>query len=237
MDKNWECVKKNAMDYLGGSDGVSSSGPILDRIGESLKFEMNIDIKHLLFKLSRYKFAAKLFRFCEQVDILELGCGEAIGSLLLLQNMDISSYVGIDFDKASIQWNKANLIDERLTFVDDDFNNCSTIEGRRFDAILSLDVIEHIPHDMEETFSRTIVNHLNRQGVTLIGTPHVNMDPYASPSSKIGHINLFDQQRLYELMKKSFENVFIFNMNDENVNMSFDKMSCYIFALCCNPII
>jgi len=50
----------------------------------------------------------------------------------------------------------------------------------------------------------------------------------------MGHINLYDQKRLYMLMSKFFHNVFIFHMNDEVVHTGFAPMTCYIFALCCN---
>ena len=41
---------------------------------------MTRDPKHLLFVLSRYKFAAKILRNCQ--TILEVGCGEGLGLLM-----------------------------------------------------------------------------------------------------------------------------------------------------------
>ena len=58
--------------------------------------------------------------------------------------------------------------------------------------------------------------------------------PYACEESKIGHINLYDQERLHKLMANYVKNVFIFNMNDEMLNTGFAPISCYIFAVCCN---
>ena len=58
------------------------------------------------------------------------------------------------------------------------------------------------------------------------------MNEFASNTSKEGHVNMFDQARLRSLLLTEFENVFIFNMNDEVVGNWFDPMSCYIMALC-----
>lgn len=233
MDEKWRNVRKNVDSFLDENEKNLSDKIVLNTIGKGLQYEMGSDIKHVIFKLSRYKFVSKLFRFGKQLKVLELGCGEAIGSMVLIQNMDIKTYVGIDFDESSIRWNTSNLQDDRLCFILGDFNQCEVLGEQYYDVIVSLDVIEHISHDREDVFCQTIINHMNEAGVAVIGTPHINMDPYASPGSKIGHVNLFDQDRLYLLMKKYFDTVFIFNMNDEDVNLSFDKMSCYLFAVCC----
>ena len=71
-----------------------------------------------------------------------------------------------------------------------------------------------------------------RGGVAIIGTPNITFNPFASAGSKMAHINLYDQERLYDLCSRHFDNVFIFNMNDEVVNTGFAPMSCYIFAVC-----
>ena len=68
--------------------------------------------------------------------------------------------------------------------------------------------------------------------MAVIGTPNITMSPYASEGSKIGHVNLFDQERLYDFLSQVFQNVFIFGMTDEVVHTGFYPMCCYIFAVC-----
>ena len=53
------------------------------------------DPKRLGFVLSRYKFAAKMLKSCKR--IVEIGCGEGIGSLILLSETK-ADFLGIDFD-------------------------------------------------------------------------------------------------------------------------------------------
>lgn len=52
------------------------------------------DVKHLAFTLSRYKFASKLLMYKENVELLELGCQEALGALMFEQNINLKTYTG-----------------------------------------------------------------------------------------------------------------------------------------------
>lgn len=58
------------------------------------------DPKHLAFSLSRYKFVSKIFKNYQTV--LEIGCGDAFGSMII---SSAKKYVGIDFDDFIIRDN------------------------------------------------------------------------------------------------------------------------------------
>jgi cyclopropane fatty-acyl-phospholipid synthase-like methyltransferase len=220
-EENWDAVS----DYISKTDLV--------QLGSYYSYIINSDIKHVMFTLSRYKFASKLFAYKENVKLLELGCQEALGALVFMQNVKLSRYVGVDLDQRAIEWNQKHLPHE-FEFICSNFFKCPIIGNGDFNAVVSLDVIEHIPASMEDQYCRLLIDSMSDDGVAVVGTPSIMMSPYASEGSKIAHINLYDQKRLYELMSKYFSNVFIFNMNDEIVNTGFDPMSCYIFAVCCN---
>jgi 2-polyprenyl-3-methyl-5-hydroxy-6-metoxy-1,4-benzoquinol methylase len=219
--ENWNAVCEN----------ISNTN--LVQLGAYYSHAINQDIKHMAFTLSRYKFVSKLLMYREKVDLLELGCQEALGALMFKQNIKLNQYVGIDLDKRAIEWNSKHL-SEGFKFVCSNFFDCAETGHGNFDAIVSLDVIEHISPEMEEKYCEIIRASLSMDGIAIVGTPNIMLSPYASPESKMAHINLYDQKRLYSLMNKYFHNVFIFNMNDEVVNIGFAPMSCYIFALCCN---
>lgn len=222
-DKVWENAK-----------GIVKSNVEGKSLGYYTDSEMAIDIKHYMFRLARYKFVAKLMRYEKAVNVLELGCNEAWGALLLKQNIDLSSYKGIDFDNDTIEWNKENLSNE-FSFSCDDFFTCVKELDKRYDLILALDVIEHIAREKEDEFCQLFSKGLSKRGTAIIGTPHINMMPYASEGSKVAHINMYDQKRLFQTCKRYFNNVYIFNMNDEVVHTGMDAMACYIFAVCSNP--
>ncbi len=225
-DNKWNNVKKVLHNQL---DDMSKSELFLGAYYSNMFFS---DIKHVSFTLSRYKFASKLVMYQDKTRILELGCQEAIGSLVFEQNTNLEEYVGIDFDHDAMLWNYNNLSKDKFVFIEYDFLQCDKIQNQKFNVVLSLDVIEHIDKKYEDDFCKVVSGHISDNGVAIIGTPTVYMNPYACDASKAGHINLYDQKRLYSLMNKYFNNVFIFNMNDEIVNTGFAPMSCYIFAVC-----
>ncbi len=225
-DRKWSNVKKVLHSQL---NNMSKSELFLGTYYSNMFLS---DIKHVSFTLSRYKFASKMVMYQDKISVLELGCQEAFGSLVFEQNVNLEKYVGIDFDHDAMQWNYNNILGEKFIFIEDDFLKCNKIENQKFNLILSLDVIEHIDKKYEDDFCKVISGHITDDGVAIIGTPSVYMNPYACDASKEGHINLYDQKRLYSLMDKYFNNVFIFNMNDEIIHTGFAPMSCYIFAVC-----
>lgn len=227
MDKNWEKVKEEVDRFL-----IENSQCANFEIGNYLKESIGEDIKHVLFALSRYKFVSKLVTYKKNLRILDLGCSEAWGGILLQQNADVLEYVGVDFDEDAIEWNRKNLSKE-FQFIISDIFEVGVVNRNHFNLVYSLDVIEHIEKDKEDTFFKIIVDNISDDGIAIVGTPNETMAPYASECSRVAHINLYNQQRLYDLANKYFKTVFIFNMNDEVVNTGFSPMSCYVFAVCC----
>jgi 2-polyprenyl-3-methyl-5-hydroxy-6-metoxy-1,4-benzoquinol methylase len=124
--------------------------------------------RHLLFVLSRYKFAARLLPPLEAVDVLELGCGEGFGSLLLSERGH--QILGVDSDAAAIEVARPTVGASNRHFAAADFL------GRRFGqfrAVVSLDVVEHIPRASEETFFETVTANRTDEGLCIIGTPNL----------------------------------------------------------------
>ena len=105
------------------------------------------------------------------------------------------------------------------------------MHGGGYDCIYSMDVIEHIPKEDEQTFVDTIWQNMADNGFAIIGTPNKTMYSYASPWNKLRHINNFDQARLYDLLSTRFAQVFIFGMTDEVLHTGYYPMCCYIVAL------
>lgn len=192
---------------------------------------MRTSLTGMLFILARYKFGMQMMRNRRGLKIIDFGCNDGIGDLMIRQNIDAESILGVDFDADAIKWAKENLEDDILHFEEADF--LGKFFGGGVDVVISLDVIEHIPKEKEMLFRDTIYDNLNENGFAVIGTPNVTLYPYANPINKKAHINNFDQKRLYELFQERFRNVFIFGMNDETVNTGFYPFSCYIAALCC----
>lgn len=185
------------------------------------------DPKRLPFVLSRYQFAGKMSGV--KGTVLELGCSEGIGAPILAE--EASGYLGVDLDKSAIETARQNFQSEKMTFIYDDFMGKSF---GTFQAIVSLDVIEHIYPEYESCFFETICNNLAENGRVIVGTPNITSAPYASETSNAGHVNLYAFSRLKGVLQNYFHNVFAFGMNDEVVHTGFAAMSHYVICVACN---
>ncbi len=194
------------------------------RLGRHWSYNILNDPKRLVFVLSRYKFAAKLIG--EQKRILELGCSEGLGTAYLGEFA--TSVTGVDSDASAIETARRNWPGDKFTFIGANFL------GRRygrFDAVVSLDVIEHLDPAHEELFFQTVCDNLSQDGLCILGTPNVTAASYASEASKEGHINLYSGERLVNVARRFFRNVHLFGSNDEVVHTGFVPMMHYLVVL------
>lgn len=184
--------------------------------------------RNLVFILSRYKFVSKMLSGRNRV--LEIGCGDATGTRLVLQ--EVGSICAVDYDPIFV--NDVNMrMDEDWKFdcrVHD--ITMGPVEENAFDAAYSMDVIEHIPKELEDRYVENIVRSLKDNGTFIVGTPSLQSQVYASEGSLIGHVNCKTQQDLTALLEKYFHNIFVFSMNDEVVHTGFYPMAQYLLALC-----
>ena len=192
--------------------------------GKHWSYNILNDPKRLAFVLSRYKFVAKIA--CRGKRVLELGCSEGLGGRLLAEFAQ--SYTGIDLDGEAVAGAQQNLDGAKYTFLEGDFI------GRRlgvFDSVVSIDVIEHIEKAREHEFFETCYHNLGEDGICVIGTPNITASAYASPASQMGHVNLFDGNRLRTTLQKYFHNVFLFGLNDEIVHTGYTPMAHFLMAV------
>lgn len=187
------------------------------------------DPRRFVFMLSRYKFVSKLLSGSK--NVLEVGCGDAFASRIVKQ--EVKKLTVSDFDKVFIdEINKRKIKTKwKLNTICNDFVK-NSLNGINFDAIYSLDVLEHIKQSNEKKFITNIVSSLSKNGVLVIGMPSIESQLYASEISKQGHVNCKTSPDLKKLMLNYFNTVFMFSMNDEVVHTGFHKMAHYIFAVC-----
>ena len=217
LDKNWQEIRK-----LIDGEGIE--------LGPYFGHQIKNSPRHILFTLSRYKFAARMLPQDHLVRVLEFGCSEGIGTLMLGERGH--TVTAVDADAQAIAHAQRVLIKPNLTFLNDNFI------GRKFgifDAVVSLDVIEHIDQQYETAFMETIKDNLTPEGLCIIGTPNDSASQYASKASQIGHVNMFMAERLNDLLRKHFIHVFMFGMNDEMVHTGFYPMCHYLMAVACMP--
>src|SRR3990167_7178786 len=188
------------------------------------------DPRRLAFMLSRYKFVSKMLSGRKKAA--EIGCGDAFGSRIVRQEVaelhvyDIDPLFVTDINERAIdKWSMKPGIHDILTGP----------LPEKYDAIYSLDVIEHIEKASEHLYINHIKQSLATHGVAIIGAPTLESQGYASPQSKIGHVNCKSGKDFKLFFENNFHQVFIFCMNDEVVHTGFYPMAHYMFALCCEP--
>lgn len=200
----------------------------VSKLGLMINESWNQDPKRTLFTLARYKFVAKML--AGRQSVLEVGCADAFGTRLVQQT--VKKVTAVDFDPVFIDdvqsrldpgWPMECFVHDLLT---------GPVPGI-FDAVYSLDVLEHIHPDNEKRFIANMINSLDDNGVIIAGVPSLESQTYASPQSKAGHVNCKSGNTLKSVFMEHFHNVFIFSMNDETVHTGFYPMSHYLIAMCC----
>lgn len=207
---------------------------IRDEIGVARLGLMNNQVWHddprrLLFTLARYKFVSKMLS--SRSSVLEIACGDAFAARIVKQ--DVGELTVVDFDPLFIDDANERMTDRwRFTArVHDMF--AGPVDGT-FDAIYSLDFLEHIPREREDEVIDNMKSSLTEHGVMILGMPSLESQTHASPPSKAGHINCKSGADFKAVMEAHFHNVFMFSMNDEVVHTGFFPMAHYLFALCCS---
>lgn len=200
----------------------------LEKIGLMNSAVWHEDPKRLVFTLSRYKFVAKMLTGKNRVA--EIGCGDGFGARIVKQ--EVGQLTITDYDSYFIK-RFEDIASEEYPISAVEHNILEGPLGQKFDAIYSLDVLEHIPNNHEDVFVRNIINSLGSNGIVILGMPSIESQTYASPASKEGHINCKTGKDLKLFLEKYFHNVLLFSMNDEVVHTGFEKMAHYLFVICC----
>lgn len=201
---------------------------------ESLGLMMNQawfdDPRRLTFTFARYKFVSRMLDGCR--NVLEVGCGDAFASRIVLQSVGALSVT--DFDPVFLEDIRARQIDDwRYKRIFSHDLLAGPINAESYDGIFALDVLEHIRETDESTFIANMIAPLAVDGTVIIGMPSLESQTYASPLSKEGHVNCKSMPDLKATMQQHFTNVYMFCFNDEMLHVGYHKMAHYIVAVCC----
>ena len=182
-----------------------------------------------LIRLARYKFVAKHLSISD--DILEVGCGSGLGTLFLSQFC--RSVTAIDCNSQWIEEACALNTRENVSFQVRDFTDFTADQG--FDALVSLDVLEHLSVEEGKKFIGRAADMIKADGMLVIGTPSLHSYEYQGELSRAAHVKCYDLSELKDLISGSFGRVLTFSMNDEIVHTGHPKMAWYYFVLAFYP--
>jgi len=205
---------------------IRGLGP--QRLGLMSAWAYYDDPKRMVFTLARYKFVAKMIEGAESA--LEVGCADGFASRIVAQS--VRRLKAVDFD-AEFVASAREIVSPRWPIEFDRHDMLAGPVAGSFDAIYSLDVLEHIRVEDEERFLANMIAPLTAHGTVVIGMPSLQSQAYASAHSKVGHVNCKDQRDFKRVMQRWFHNVFMFSMNDEVVHTGYHAMAHYNIALAC----
>ena len=215
---------KSLEDLLKKYDGSTA-----EKFGINALLKWHMDPRQFFISQSRYKFVSKILS--GKNDVLEVGCSDGFNSRIVLQEVNNLSICDIDDhllkNAIEIKNNKWNYSIFKHNFI-------LSPTKKKYDAVYALDVLEHISIFKEKYFLKNICLSLKKSGVVVIGLPSLEFQKYSRPKKISGHINCKTGEQLKKLLSNYFDNVFIFSMNDEVVHTGFQKMACYLFAVCTN---
>ncbi|OLE18158.1 MAG: methyltransferase [Cyanobacteria bacterium 13_1_40CM_2_61_4] len=186
------------------------------------------DPRHLAFLTSRYKFVAKMLS--GSAHVLEVGCADGFGTRIVQQ--EVGKVTATDFDPLFVE-DARRRMEERWKFDVVMHDMVERPFPGKFDGAYAMDVIEHIPSTVEDRFVKNIVASLEPHGVLILGSPSKQSQAYASEASKAGHVNCKDGPGLKAMLKRHFQNTFVFSMNDEVVHTGYYPMAQYLIGLAC----
>lgn len=193
-------------------------------IGSMHADSLRADPKHLGFVLRRYHFVARMLRGSARV--LEVGCGDCTGAPLVaaavrhLEGCDIADYGAREVK--GITRHSHDMLSGPLFF-----------DGKKWSGIYALDVLEHIPPELENLFFININDSLDEHGVVIIGSPSLESQTYASPLSKLHHVNCKTGADFLETLQRHYHHVFVLGLQDYALHDGFDAMVHYRLGLCC----
>lgn len=200
-----------------------------EKLGPQTSYAWRDDPKHLGFTLARYKFVAKMLDGSS--NVLEIGCGDGFGARVVAQTVENLTAVDLNPDfiaaacaLANDQWPIRFLLHDAVDIP---------VPGS-FDAVYSLDMFQYIEGRQEHAFFTNVLSAMTSNGVLIIGVPSSESQAYASKFSKMGAY-CRSQTELKEIVRRYFQNAFMFSMNDEVLHTGYSKMSHYFFAVCCGP--
>lgn len=107
----------------------------------------------------------------KEIKILDVGCGMGF-SLYALREMGFSNISGIDTSSEQIEGSPLkNIIDLKVVSDTIDFLKANS---NKYDFIVSLDVIEHIPVEFQMSFCEAICNSLKQDATFVCTVPNAN---------------------------------------------------------------
>ena len=142
----------------------------------------------------------KLYYGLTKADVLDVGCGTGHMSLeLLQQGYNVTSVdLSIELTNFTKYVVKKHGYDANVKCLD--INNLISLETKDFDAVICLDVIEHISDD--EFALRNIISVMKSKGLLVCSVPALEL-LYGIRDKEMGHFRRYSKKDLIKKMESA----------------------------------
>ncbi len=171
-------------------------------VTERLVLEQEEKPELIQLHLARYEFAKK---FVRGKSVLDVACGSGYGAAML-KEAGASKVIGVDISQEVIEYARARFNGKGVDFVVGNAEDLSLY--RDFDAVVSFETIEHLPHP--ETFLAEITRSLSPQGTLIISTPQRERGTLHDKPQNLFHLREWTLEEFQQLLSKYFQLVNIY---------------------------
>lgn len=186
--------------------------------------------------LFAYEFAKGIIN--ENNKVLEVGSGEGYGTNLLSKK--VSEITGLDVSDVIIEHANNRYGRKNCIFILFD-GNIIPYADNTFDAVISFQVIEHVPNDTN--YLKEIYRVLKKEGIYIVTTPNRihRLRPGQKPWNKF-HLREYYPFEFEKLLKSHFSEVTVFGIrgNDEIQRLEIERVGQsflkYIFSILKNSL-
>jgi len=176
----------------------------------------------------RYEFASKFVTG----RVLDIACGTGYGTQILLSSDSlgkIQHIVGVDIDKDTIEYAKANYHSEKVSYIVNDATSAELeAELGCFDAIVSFETLEHLEQDA--AFINNLGKLLNPSGTLIISTPFGR--GRGIPCSNPYHVCQYREEEFVQLLN-IFKNVELYYQRNERIEKAVEGQQYYLMVAVC----
>ena len=196
-------------------------------VGPLAAYKWRHDPRYIAFMLARYKHASKILR--GKNSVVDIGCGDALGFPILLQ--EIPYVHGVDIEDAIISDNlERKFLPDSVTFQVHNLIEGGPLKDK-FDSAVCFDVLSSIPIKCENDFMSNVCSSLTDDAIYVMGAQNKLSTKYSFSESQAYQENFKDYNETSKFMKKYFHNVIIFGMNDEVIHTGRETMTQYFISI------
>jgi 2-polyprenyl-3-methyl-5-hydroxy-6-metoxy-1,4-benzoquinol methylase/glycosyltransferase involved in cell wall biosynthesis len=221
LDKEWQQLVTRA--FISALQAVQANPNAANGLIVSADFTVSDDVPPLsgggenrvapgfawnelyIHSAKRYLFAAEWAR---GLRVLDLGCGVGYGAKILARSA--AQVVAADVDEHPLRYGEETYPDAKIQRVHiapvTEAQGLPFADGS-FDAVVSVEVIEHVPVEQMQAFFAEMARVLKPSGAVILSTPNKNVyihypDPY--------HVSLMTLEEFSRLLNSQFEDVQVY---------------------------